>query len=135
MHIYCNISSHNDIFISNKWENDSWLRSEVHFCKDHMIKLCNIWFISFHIKCSCKNDTSKQNVNECLQFVKTVLKSIIECKQLAKREINSKEFSSVMKHFCDWITSIEEKVEIMISINLCFLIVHQSRWRWQQLTI
>ena len=130
MHIYCSISSHNDIFISNRWEKNECFRSEVHFCKDHMIKLCNIWYISFHIKCSCKNDTSKQNVNECLHFMKTTLKPIIECKQLFKRETNNKEFSSVVKHFCDWIASIEEKVSTMYNYSSYLYIVQCKKIKW-----
>ena len=98
------------LVFSPDWENDSCIRSSKHFCKNHKIHLCNIWLIALHSICDCRNDVDEQDIDECLQFVKGVLISIIRSKQMFKNENSNKKIVLTIKHFWDWISSIEEKV-------------------------
>ena len=82
----------------------------MYHCRDHEKSLCTIWFFVIHSKCWWEGDPSKESVQECMTFIKTLMKSITKWHDEYNEKQNDQELSEELRYYSEQLSSIDEKV-------------------------
>ena len=90
--------------------NYEWYKEIVFHCRDHGKSLCTIWFFVIHSKCWWEGNPSKESVQECMTFIKTLMKFITKWHDEYNEKQNDQELSNELKDNNEQLSSIDEKV-------------------------
>ena len=99
-----------DFFNRSHCENYKWSKGAVYFCGDHGKSLCSIWFLVLHFECRWEGNTSKESVQECMTFVKTLMKTITKCDNESNEKQNDQYLSGWKRSFQRRLSSINKNV-------------------------
>ena len=99
-----------DYLYRDKCENYEWYKNIMYHCRDHGKSLCTIWFFVLHSKCLWEGNPSKASVQECMTFVKTLMKSITKWHDEYNEKQNDQELSEELRYFHKRLSSINDKV-------------------------
>ena len=99
-----------DYLYRDHCENYKWSKGATYFCGDHGKSLCTIWFFVLHFECRWEGNPSKESVQECMAFVKTLMKTIIKCDNEGNEKQNNQDISGWQRYFHKQLSSIDEKV-------------------------
>ena len=99
-----------DFFNRSHCENYKWSKGAVYFWGDHGKSLCSIWFFVLHFECRWEGTPSKENVQECMTFVKTLMKTITKCNIEGNEKQNDQDISGWQRSFQRRLLSIDRKV-------------------------
>ena len=91
-------------------ENKKWSKGTMYFCRDHEKSLCVIWFFVLHSKCGWERNPSKESVQECMAFIKTLMKFMTKWYDECNEKQNNQDLSEELKFFNELLLSIDEKV-------------------------
>ena len=91
-------------------ENYKWYNEVMYKCKDHGKSLCTIWFFVLHSKCWWEGNPNKESVQECITFVKTLMKSIIKLHEECNEKQNDQYLSDWLIYIHKRFSSINKKV-------------------------
>ena len=67
-------------------------------------------FFVIHSKCWWEGNPSKESVQECMTFVKTLMKSITQWHYKYNEKQNDQELSENLSYYNEQLSSIDEKV-------------------------
>ena len=67
-------------------------------------------FFVLHFECRWEGNPSKESVQECLAFVKTLMKTITKCDNDGNEIQNNQDLSGWQRYFHKQLSSIDEKV-------------------------
>ena len=67
-------------------------------------------FFVIHSKCWWEGNPSKENVQECMTFIKTLMNSITKWHDEYNEKQNDQELFDELKNYNDQLSSIDEKV-------------------------
>ena len=87
-----------------------WSKIAKFHCRDHGKSLCLIWFFVLHSKCRWEGNASKESVQECITFAKTLMKSITKWHNEFNEKQNDQDLSEELKNYNEKLSSIGEKV-------------------------
>ena len=79
-------------------------------CISHGKSLCTIWFFVLHSKCKWEGDPSKESVQECMTFLKTLMKSITKCHDECNEKQDDQKQSEELRDYNEQLSFIDEKV-------------------------
>ena len=99
-----------DFFNRSHCENYKWSKGAVYFCGDHGKSLCSIWFFVLHFECRWEGTPGKESVQECMTFVKILMKTITKCDNEGNEKQNDQDISGWQRYFHKQLSSIDEKV-------------------------
>ena len=99
-----------EFFNRSHCENYKWNKGAVYFCGDHGKSLCSIWYFVLHFECRWEGTPSKESVQECMAFVKTLMKTITKCDNEGNEKQNDQDISGWQRYFHKQLSSIDEKV-------------------------
>ena len=99
-----------DISFRSHWENKEWSKGAKNFCKDHEKSLCTIWYFSFHSRWRWEGITDKESIQECIAFIKILMKSITEWHEDYEEISNDQEFSEELRNYYEISLSLNENV-------------------------
>ena len=99
-----------EFFNRSHCENYKWNKWATYFCGDHGKSLCSIWFFVLHFECRWEGNPSKESVQECMAFVKTLMKTITKCDNEGNEIQNDQEISGWQRSFQRRLLSIDRKV-------------------------
>ena len=91
-------------------ENYKWSKGAAYFCGDHGKSLCTIWYFVLHFECRWEGNPSKESVQECMAFVKTLMKTITKCDNEGNEKQNDQDLSGWQRYFHKQLSFIDEKV-------------------------
>ena len=91
-------------------ENYKWYREIMYHCRDHGKSLCTIWFFIIHSKCWWEGNPNKESVQECMAFIKNLMKSITKWHEEYNEKQNDQELSDELKIYNEKLSSIDEEV-------------------------
>ena len=72
--------------------------------------LWNTCYLALHVKCNWEEIIEKQNVQESLKLVSTLLKSITDGSEMVSADLHIQDFNRDIKNFSDELFMIQEKV-------------------------
>ena len=99
-----------DYLYRDQCENYKWYNEVMYNCRDHGKSLCTIWFFVIHSKCWWEGDSSKESVQECMTFIKTLMKSITKWHYEYNEKQNDQELSWWLRYYNQQLSSINKKV-------------------------
>ena len=99
-----------DYLYRDHCENYEWYNEVMYNCRDHGKSLCTIWFFVIHSKCWWEGDSSKESVQECMTFIKTLMKSITKWHYEYNEKQNDQELSWWLRYYNQQLSSINKKV-------------------------
>ena len=67
-------------------------------------------FFVIHSKCWWEGNPNKESVQECMAFIKTLMKSITKWYEEYNEKQNDQELFDELKNYNDQLSSIDEKV-------------------------
>ena len=94
----------------SRCENWKWNNGVMYQCRDHEKSLCTIWFFVLHPKCWWEGDWSKENVQECILFAKTLMKFITKWHNEYNEKQNDQILLIELRYYNEWLPLIDEKV-------------------------
>ena len=99
-----------DYLYRDHCENYKWSKGATYFWGDHGKSLCTIWFFVLHFECRWEGTPSKESVQECMTFVKTLMKTITKCDNEGNEKQNDQDIFGWQRYFHKQLSSIDEKV-------------------------
>ena len=99
-----------DYLYRDHCENYEWYNKVMYNCRYHGKSLCTIWFFVLHSKCLWEGNPSKVSVQECMTFVKTLMKSIIKWHDEYNEKQNDQELSENLSYYNEQLSLFDEKV-------------------------
>ena len=99
-----------DFLYRDHCKNYEWYNKVMYHCRDHGKSLCTIWFFVIHSKCWWEGNPNKESVQECMTFIKTLMKSITQWHGKYNEKQNNKELSEDLRYYSEQLSSIDEKV-------------------------
>ena len=109
MHFISNLKVFNYLFRPH-CENYKWYKEIMYHCRDHGKSLCTLWFFVIHSKCLWEGNPSKESAQECITFVKTLMKSITKCDDECNKKQNGRKLSGWLRYYNEQLSSIDKKV-------------------------
>ena len=114
------------------WENAIWTRDRKYFCKDHKMVLCNTCHIALHLRWCTDEILDKKDVQECIDYIKSLLSKIITNSETLKVHKYIKDFDSEIKGYWDSLNLIEQRVSDMQSHFILLSFRNQLRTIYSQ---
>ena len=99
-----------DYLYRDHCENYEWYKKIMYHCRYHGKSLCTIWFVVIHSKCWWEGNPSKESIQECMTFTKTLIKSITKFNDACNENQNDPDLSDKLEYFNEVLSSIYEKV-------------------------
>ena len=99
-----------DYLYRDHCENYEWYKKIIYHWRDHAKSLCTIWFFVIHSKCWWEGNPNKMSTQECMTFIKTLMKSITKWHDEYNEKQNDQELSDELNSYNEQLSSIDEKV-------------------------
>ena len=82
----------------------------MYLCKDHEKSLCTIWFFVPHSECWWEGNPSKESVQECMAFIRTLMKSITKWHDECNEKQIDQDLFEELRYNRELLSFIDEKV-------------------------
>ena len=99
-----------DYLFRDHCENYKWYNEIMYHCRYHGKSLCTIWFFVIHSKCWWEGNPNKESVQECMTFLKTLMKSVTKWHDECNKNQNGRKLSGWLRYYNEQLSSIDEKV-------------------------